>query len=1131
MILSFHRLSEDDEMNNLDYVSQVICVGVAIATFLLNTGRGVKAIEVCKECFIFLNSVVSKKTEEQFVNLVSIAIYRTIFMAYCLTPDYTKAIKHGKQLLDIYHECGRTGKDEGILLLKLAMIYQKQFKYAEAGKLYTKAINIMREIGDWSWESVAYGNLGVVFSCLSEYDKAKEYLGKGLAITIETGDKAGQARHYGNLGAVFISLGEYHKAKEYIEKALSIKIDIGDKKGEAADLANLGDICLYRGEYDKAKQYTEKALAIAIETGDRKAEASCYGNLGNVFKSFGEYNKAKKYIEKALTIEIEIGDRKGEATGFANLAEIFQFRGEHDRAKEYLEKSLAIQIEVGDKAGEASCYANLGSVFHSLDEYSEAKKHLERALAIKIEVGERAGEASCYENLGTVFRSLGEYHKAKEYTDKALTIRIELGDRRGEATSLARLGSIFESRCEYDKAKEYLEKALAISIEIGDREEEASCYGHLGNVFQEVDEYERAKECYKKAMAIVSETGNRKQEAALYTGLGTMFVIRDEYEEAKENLDKALALAVEFDGRYGEASCYGHLGTLFHILGEYGKAKEYFNKGLAIRIETGQRAGQATDYLGLGGLFLSVGELAMGESNLEKALSISQDIGELGTEIECLSKLTIVKITQRKIEEAFDYLVLYLEKKERLHGFLRDNDQFKISFSDCRTFPYRFFSFFLVLEDIPDKALYVVELARARALTDLMATRYSVERQISADPQSWIGIENIMKQESNCSCLYISNFDEQIFLWILKTSGVMHFRTIMVGESDIPDEFSGSLNELFAESFRNFGIFPQKDCEDRSLHGMESKPYSPQEEELASLRKVKTEDDPDPRLTFFYNMIIAPVADLLQGSEIIIVPEPCLYHVPFPALLSEGGKYLSENFRIRIVPSLTTLTFIQDSPTDYHSQTGALVIGDPEVGRVCFNGRPKTFEPLLFARKEAEMIGRLLGVQPLMGEKATKQAVLQRLHLVSLIHFAAHGDAERGEIALSPVRSTNKLSKEEDYLLTMSDISKVQLRAKLVVLSCCHSGRGKVRAEEVIGIARAFLGSGARSVLVALWAIDDKATQQFMSRFYEHLVRGESASESLHEAMRWMRDNGWPEVTQWAPFMLIGDNVSFEFGK
>ena len=77
-------------------------------------------------------------------------------------------------------------------------------------------------------------------------------------------------------------------------------------------------------------------------------------------------------------------------------------------------------------------------------------------------------------------------------------------------------------------------------------------------------------------------------------------------------------------------------------------------------------------------------------------------------------------------------------------------------------------------------------------------------------------------------------------------------------------------------------------------------------------------------------------------------------------------------------------------------------------------------------------------------------------------------------------------------------------------------------------MARAFLGSGARSVLVSLWALEDKATEQLMSRFYEHLYHGVSASESLHQAMKWMRDNGFTKVSEWAPFMLIGDNVTFD---
>ena len=68
-------------------------------------------------------------------------------------------------------------------------------------------------------------------------------------------------------------------------------------------------------------------------------------------------------------------------------------------------------------------------------------------------------------------------------------------------------------------------------------------------------------------------------------------------------------------------------------------------------------------------------------------------------------------------------------------------------------------------------------------------------------------------------------------------------------------------------------------------------------------------------------------------------------------------------------------------------------------------------------------------------------------------------------------------------------------------------------------------------MLVVLWATEDKSTFQFMNRFYENLVHVEIASECLHRAMKWMRNNGFSEVRQWAPFELIRDDVSFDFGK
>ena len=76
----------------------------------------------------------------------------------------------------------------------------------------------------------------------------------------------------------------------------------------------------------------------------------------------------------------------------------------------------------------------------------------------------------------------------------------------------------------------------------------------------------------------------------------------------------------------------------------------------------------------------------------------------------------------------------------------------------------------------------------------------------------------------------------------------------------------------------------------------------------------------------------------------------------------------------------------------------------------------------------------------------------------------------------------------------------------------------------------AFLGAGARSVLVSLWAIDDKATLEFMKKFYKYLVEGKSASEALNLAMNCMRKSReFSAVNHWAPFVLIGDDVTLEF--
>lgn len=233
------------------------------------------------------------------------------------------------------------------------------------------------------------------------------------------------------------------------------------------------------------------------------------------------------------------------------------------------------------------------------------------------------------------------------------------------------------------------------------------------------------------------------------------------------------------------------------------------------------------------------------------------------------------------------------------------------------------------------------------------------------------------------------------------------------------------------------------------------------------------------------------------------------------------------------VPSLTTFKLIAGAPDDFHSKTGALLVGDPWLEEVTNTKGEPILHQLPYAKEEVEMIGKLLRATPLTGRNATKTEVLKRLKSVALVHIAAHGWPETGEIALAPnPERTSHIPKRKDFILTMSDVQAVHLGARLVVLSCCHTGKGEVKSEGVVGIARAFLCAGARSVLVSLWAIEDKATSLFMRSFYQQLTDGKRASAALQQAMISLRGSKeYCTAKNWAPFVLIGDDVTLEFGE
>ena len=144
------------------------------------------------------------------------------------------------------------------------------------------------------------------------------------------------------------------------------------------------------------------------------------------------------------------------------------------------------------------------------------------------------------------------------------------------------------------------------------------------------------------------------------------------------------------------------------------------------------------------------------------------------------------------------------------------------------------------------------------------------------------------------------------------------------------------------------------------------------------------------------------------------------------------------------------------------------------------------------------------------------------MRLAKIIHFATHGSASTGFLAFTssfPIPKSGVA--ETEHILNESETLNISLQ--LVVLSSCDLGQGQVKAEGVIGMARAFLSAGAHSVLVSHWRVPDESAIVFMLYFYQFLVNGLPSFQALLRSMQCMRCfHKYSHFVHWPIFHIIG---------
>ena len=986
-------------------------------------------------------------------------------------------------------------------------------------------LKIAKVVGDKAGEGSAYRNLGIAHGNLGDFKTAMEYHEGHLKIAKEVRDRAGEGDAYGNLGLVYHLMGDFKTAVEYHERHLKITKEVDDRAGEGAGYGHLGIAYERLGDFKTSVKYHERSLKIAKEAGDKVREGMAYGNLGKAYVSLDDFKSAIEYYEGFLKIAKEVGDKASEGLAYRKISRCYHSLGDFRTAVDCLERSLKFAKEVGDTAEEGTVYSDLGINYRSLGDFKTALIYHQRSMKIGKEVEDKAKERIAYVNLGNVYQGLGNFKTAVNYYERSLKICKDVGDRDGEGGAYGNLGNAYQSLGDLERAIDCHGRQLEIAKEVGSKASEGMAYGNLGIDYQILGYYKTSVEYFKCHIKIAKEVGDRDGEGKGYGNLGSVYRHVGDLKTAIEYNERFLKIAKEIGDKVGESVAYSNLGLHFHCQRDFKKAIDSYESCLKIEKQVGCRSGEGRTYGLLGSAYGLSGDFKTGIDYLEQSIKIANEVGNKIGAAQSYAELGRLFELQRLFSKAIDCYHSSVKMFDMVRRDLKSRDEWKISYRDTCQSPYTDLWRLLLKQGKVNEALFAANQGRAQALNDLMEFNYRLK---TTSCKCHLPEESTSYSFSfpRSVTVFIASDEQDIVFWIVQEGKQVELRKKEVSHdrSLVLNDF---LESLIASASQQIGVRAGVKCEDRLLDKLRDEQMANERSPLTLLKHVLCQMN---ALRTLYDVIIDPIADLVRGDELILVPEGPLCLAPFAAFVDSNSKYLCDVCRIRVIPSLTSLKLITDSPPGYHSKTGVLLVGDPWVQEVVRPGRK--LEPLPFARKEVQMIGSICSTRPLIGREATKDEVLRRLPSVALIHIAAHGRMDTGEIALAPnATRASQIPEEEDFLLTMKDVKSAQIRARLVVLSCCHSGHGEVTPEGVVGIARAFLGAGARAVVVTLWAVDDEATLQFMNIFYLHLVKGISASESLNKAMKHMRESDqFNEVKHWAPFVLIGDDVTLELG-
>jgi CHAT domain-containing protein/Tfp pilus assembly protein PilF len=870
---------------------------------------------------------------------------------------------------------------------------------------------------------------------------------------------------------------------------------------EAQALNSTGFIYGITGDKKNALEHYTQALSLRQAIRDLRGEAETLNNIGSVYSSSGDYKKAIEYYMQALPAWRSSGDQKGEVYTLSNLGTAHVQMNDYQKALNIFEQALMLARERKDRLAEASLLNGMSSVYHILGDYQNALSLYSQVLAFVQAVGEKRGEASLLNNIALIYTALGDHQKALDYYGRSLTLCRAMGNRRMEAITLNNLGVIHIRENENQKALDYFNQSLSVNREISDLFIESVALNGIGIVHSKLGDKQKAMDTLNQALPLKRAMGDRRGETEVLYNIARVKRDMGDLLDARSQMETVLNITESL--RTGVAS--QQLRATY-----FATVRNYYEFYIDLLMQLNKQSPSE----GYDAMALQASERARARSLLELLSEARAEIRE-GAAPELLEREGSLR-SQLNLKAAAQMRLLSSKHTpEQEAAAAKEIDNLTIEYQELN-------------DQIRRKSPHYAALTQPSLLT-----LKQIQQVLDADT---LLLEYVLG-------------DEKSYMWAVTPDSMTSYE--LPGRAEIERAAKKVYELLTARNLRLSETVEQR--RERFLQA--EKDYFEASSHLSSI-------------------LIEPVASRLGKKRLLIVADGVLQYVPFGALPSpkseSGSSPLIVEHEILSLPSISTIQVLRsETEQRRHASKTVAVLADPVFGpsdpRVsqAANNRKKqdkdgeqvatrsverdlersarefgiggdnfSLPRLLSTRDEAKAVTSLVPASQrkvALGFDANRaMATSTELQQYRIIHFSTHGllNSAHPELSGIVLSLVDEQGRAQDGFLRLHDIFNLKLPADLVVLSACQTGLGReIKGEGLIGLTRGFMYAGAVRVMASLWKVDDEATAELMTLFYEAMLKkGQKPGEALRTAQVAMRQQKrWQSPFYWAAFVLQGE--------